>query len=153
MNYSLFCNLFPLCNYKVWIDTIGGPKVISYLCLMARLNMMEEEFRARRMEKRKCTTYFAMRREMDREPAQTFYVGPLFPGTPPLSIGPVGPRACPISASIAGKRPFSGRLRPSPRPADRWAPSIFPFLRLRPSPTAPPPFPSTSGRPAAPLDT
>jgi hypothetical protein len=40
--------------------------VISYLCSMARLNMMEEEFRAQRMEECKCATYFAMRHEMDR---------------------------------------------------------------------------------------
>jgi hypothetical protein len=34
---------------------------------MARLNMMGEEFRAGRMEERKCSTYFVMHREMDRE--------------------------------------------------------------------------------------
>jgi hypothetical protein len=34
---------------------------------MVELNMMEEEFCARRMEERRGTTYFAMQREMDRE--------------------------------------------------------------------------------------
>jgi hypothetical protein len=31
-----------LCDYKVWIDTKRGEEAISYLCLMARLDMMEE---------------------------------------------------------------------------------------------------------------
>lgn len=34
---------------------------------MARLNMMEEEFRDCRMAERKRATFFAIRREMDRE--------------------------------------------------------------------------------------
>jgi hypothetical protein len=34
---------------------------------MVKLNMMEEEFRAHRMEERRCAAYFAMQREMDRE--------------------------------------------------------------------------------------
>jgi hypothetical protein len=41
--------------------------VISYLYLMSRLNMMEEEFRTCRMEERKRAAYFVMRCEMDRE--------------------------------------------------------------------------------------
>jgi hypothetical protein len=57
----------PLCDYKVWIDVVRGPEVISYLCLMVRLNMMEEEFRVCRMEEHKCTTYFAMHRETNHE--------------------------------------------------------------------------------------
>jgi hypothetical protein len=56
----------PLCDYKVWIDTVRGPEAIKYLCSMARLNMTEEEFHACRMEHRRAT-YFAMRCEMDRE--------------------------------------------------------------------------------------
>jgi hypothetical protein len=59
--------MFPLCDYKVWIDTIRGSEVISYLCSKARLNMMEEEFPARRMEERKHAAYFAMHYKMDRE--------------------------------------------------------------------------------------
>jgi hypothetical protein len=34
---------------------------------MVELNMMEEEFRGHRMAERKCTTYFAMKREIARE--------------------------------------------------------------------------------------
>jgi hypothetical protein len=56
-----------LCDYKVWIDTKGGPKVISYLCSMAWLNIMEEEFYACRMMERRHAAYFAIRREMDHE--------------------------------------------------------------------------------------
>jgi hypothetical protein len=41
--------------------------VISYLCLMDWVNMIEEEFCARRMKERKRTTYFTMHREIDRE--------------------------------------------------------------------------------------
>jgi hypothetical protein len=59
--------VLPLCNYKMWIDIVRGPDAISYLCLMARLNMMEEEFRAHRMAEHKRATYFAIRREMDHE--------------------------------------------------------------------------------------
>jgi hypothetical protein len=57
----------PLCDYKVWIDTESGAEMKHYLCNMVKLNMMEEEFRARRMEERKHATYFAMQREMDHE--------------------------------------------------------------------------------------
>jgi hypothetical protein len=55
-----------MCDYKVWIDTVRGLEVISYLCSMARLNIMEE-FLVRRIEESKCTAYFAIRCEMDRE--------------------------------------------------------------------------------------
>jgi phosphoglycerate dehydrogenase-like enzyme len=34
---------------------------------MARLDMMEEEFRARRMEEHKCAAAFSLRREMECE--------------------------------------------------------------------------------------
>jgi hypothetical protein len=57
----------PLCDYKVWIDTERGEKVKHHLRNMVKLNMMEEEFRAHRMEERRCAAYFAMQREMDRE--------------------------------------------------------------------------------------
>jgi hypothetical protein len=57
----------PLCDYKVWIDTVRGPDAIKYLYLMARLNMTQEEFCAHRMEERRRATYFVMRREMDHE--------------------------------------------------------------------------------------
>jgi hypothetical protein len=56
----------PLCDYKVFIDTVRGPEVIKYLCSMVRVNMMEE-LCAHRMEECRCATYFAMHREMDRE--------------------------------------------------------------------------------------
>jgi hypothetical protein len=46
----------PLCDYKVWIDIVRGLEVISYICLMARLNMMEGEFSAPRMEEGKHAT-------------------------------------------------------------------------------------------------
>jgi hypothetical protein len=52
-----------LCDYKVWIDTVRGPEVISYLYSMAQLNMMEEDFYAHRMEEHKHASYFAMREE------------------------------------------------------------------------------------------
>jgi hypothetical protein len=41
--------------------------VISYLCSMTQLNMMEEEFRARRMTELQCAAYFAICHEMDHE--------------------------------------------------------------------------------------
>jgi hypothetical protein len=57
----------PLCDYKVWIDTMRGLEMISYLYSMAQLNMMEEEFHAYKMEERRRAAYFAMRHEMDCE--------------------------------------------------------------------------------------
>jgi hypothetical protein len=57
----------PLCDCKGWIDTVSGSKAISYLGLMAQLNMMEDEFYAHRMEERRRAAYFAMHHEMDRE--------------------------------------------------------------------------------------
>jgi hypothetical protein len=57
----------PRCDYKVWIDPVRGLEAISYLCSMAHLNMMEEEFHTHRMEECKHAAYFSMRREMDRE--------------------------------------------------------------------------------------
>jgi hypothetical protein len=49
----------PLCDYKVWIDTESDAEVKCYLCSMVELNMMEEEFRACRMEERRCAAFFA----------------------------------------------------------------------------------------------
>jgi hypothetical protein len=57
----------PLCDYKVWIDTVRGLKAISYVYLMARINMMGEELCARRIEERRHAVYFTMRCEMDHE--------------------------------------------------------------------------------------
>jgi hypothetical protein len=57
----------PLCDYKVWIDTERGAEVKHYLHNMVELNMMEEEFRVRRMVEHKRAAYFAMQREMAHE--------------------------------------------------------------------------------------
>jgi hypothetical protein len=50
----------PLCDYKVWIDTERDAEVKCYLCSMVELNMMEEEFRARRIEERRRAAFFAI---------------------------------------------------------------------------------------------
>jgi hypothetical protein len=57
----------PLCDYKVWIDTERVEEAKHHLLNMVKLNMMEEGFRARRMEECRRATYFAMKCEMDRE--------------------------------------------------------------------------------------
>jgi hypothetical protein len=57
----------PLCDYKVWIDIERGAEAKHYLCNMVELNMMEEEFRARRMAERKLAAYFTMQCEMAHE--------------------------------------------------------------------------------------
>jgi hypothetical protein len=57
----------PLYDYKVWIDTGRGAEAKCYLCNMVELNMMEEEFRARRMAECKRGAYFATQHEMARE--------------------------------------------------------------------------------------
>jgi hypothetical protein len=56
-----------LCDYKVWIDTERDAEAKCYLRSIAELNMMEEEFRARRMKERRRATFFARQHEMDRE--------------------------------------------------------------------------------------
>jgi hypothetical protein len=56
-----------LCDYKVRIDTERDAEAKHYLHNMVKLNMMGEEFCTRKMEERKCTTYFAMQCEMDSE--------------------------------------------------------------------------------------
>jgi hypothetical protein len=48
-----------LCDYKVWIDTERDAEVKHYLRSMLQSNMMEEEFRARRMDERRCAAFFA----------------------------------------------------------------------------------------------
>jgi hypothetical protein len=50
----------PLCDYKMWIDTERGEKAKHYLRNIMELNMMEEQFHARKMEERRRTAYFAM---------------------------------------------------------------------------------------------
>jgi hypothetical protein len=59
--------VFPLCDYKVWIDTKRGEEAKNHLCRMVELNLMEEEFRARRTAERRRAIFFARQREMDRE--------------------------------------------------------------------------------------
>jgi hypothetical protein len=57
----------PLCDYKLWIDTKRGEEAKHHLHNMVKLNMMDEEFLARRMEERRRAAYFAMKCEMDCE--------------------------------------------------------------------------------------
>jgi hypothetical protein len=51
----------------VWIDTEGGAEAKRHLCNMVELNMMEGEFRARRMAEHNHAAYFAMQHEMARD--------------------------------------------------------------------------------------
>jgi hypothetical protein len=69
LNFSLIVlqPVPPLCDYKVWINIERGWKEKHHLRNMVKLNMMEEEFCARRMEERRHDAYFAMQREMDHE--------------------------------------------------------------------------------------
>jgi hypothetical protein len=57
----------PLCDYKLWIDTERDAEMKRYLHNMVELNIMLEEFRARRISERKCASYFAMKYKMARE--------------------------------------------------------------------------------------
>jgi hypothetical protein len=59
--------VFPLCDYKVWIDTERGEEAKNHLCHMMELNLMEEEFRAHRTVDCRRAIFFARQREMDRE--------------------------------------------------------------------------------------
>jgi hypothetical protein len=59
--------VFSLCDYKVWIDTEIGEEAKNHLRRMVELNLMEEEFCARRMAERRRDTYFALQREMDHD--------------------------------------------------------------------------------------
>jgi hypothetical protein len=51
--------VFPLCDYKVWIDTERYEEAKNHLYHMVELNLMEEEFRAHRTVERRCATFFA----------------------------------------------------------------------------------------------
>jgi hypothetical protein len=59
--------VFPLCDYKVWIDTERGEEAKNHLRRMVELNLMEVEFRARRIAEHRRAVFFASQREMDRE--------------------------------------------------------------------------------------
>jgi hypothetical protein len=59
--------MFPLCDYKVWIDTERGEEAKNHLRRIVELNLMEEEFRVRRTAERRRAIFFAKQREMDRE--------------------------------------------------------------------------------------
>jgi hypothetical protein len=59
--------VFSLCDYKVWIDTERGEKAKNHHRRIVELNLMEEEFRARRTTEHKRAVFFASQREMDRE--------------------------------------------------------------------------------------
>jgi hypothetical protein len=59
--------VFPLCDYKMWIDMERGEEAKNHLRRMVELNLMEEEFRARRTTERRHAIFLARQREMDRE--------------------------------------------------------------------------------------
>jgi hypothetical protein len=59
--------VFPLCDYKVWIDTERGEEAKNHLHHMVELNLMEQEFRAHRTTEHMRAIFFASQREMDRE--------------------------------------------------------------------------------------
>jgi hypothetical protein len=59
--------VFPLCDYKVWINTERGEEVKNHLRRMVELNLIEEEFRARETAEHRRAIFFARQREMDRE--------------------------------------------------------------------------------------
>jgi hypothetical protein len=59
--------MFPLCDYKVWIDTEIGEEAKSHLHRMVELNLMEEEFRAHTTAEHRRVVFFASQREMDCE--------------------------------------------------------------------------------------
>jgi hypothetical protein len=59
--------MFSLCDYKVWIDTERGEEVKRHLRCMVELNLMEEEFHARRVVERNHDAYFIMQRKIDRD--------------------------------------------------------------------------------------
>jgi hypothetical protein len=59
--------VFPLCDYKVWIDTERGEEEKNHLRHMVELNLMEKEFRARRTAECRRAVFFARQCEIDRE--------------------------------------------------------------------------------------
>jgi hypothetical protein len=80
---------------------------------------------------------------------------PLSPLGLGLSAGPAGHALvapCSIAASLMGKHLTSHCLHPSPCPADRWAPIVITFLRLRPSLAVTPPHLATSVHHSTPRD-
>jgi hypothetical protein len=62
-----FAHVPPLCYYMVWIDTERDAEAKHYLRRMIELNMIDEEFRTRRMEECRRAAFFARYYEMDRE--------------------------------------------------------------------------------------
>jgi hypothetical protein len=67
LSYIILQHVRPLCDYKVWIETERDAEAKRFLHNMVELNMMDEEFCARRMEERRCAAFFARQREMDHE--------------------------------------------------------------------------------------
>jgi hypothetical protein len=59
--------VFPLCDYKVWIDTERGEEAKNHLCRMVELNLMEVEFRACWTAEHRCAIFFARQHEVDHE--------------------------------------------------------------------------------------
>jgi hypothetical protein len=59
--------VFSLCDYKVWIDTERGEEAKNHLCRIVELNLMEEEFHARRTAEQRRVVFFASQREMDHD--------------------------------------------------------------------------------------
>jgi hypothetical protein len=59
--------VFPLCDYKVWIDTERSEEAKNHLRRMVKLNLIEEEFRARRTAEHRSAVFFASQHEMDRD--------------------------------------------------------------------------------------
>jgi hypothetical protein len=59
--------VFPLCDYKVLIDTERGEEAKNHLRRMVELNLMKEEFHVCRTTERRCAIFFARQREMGRE--------------------------------------------------------------------------------------
>jgi hypothetical protein len=66
LSFTVLQHVPPLCDYNVWIDIERDAEAKRYLRSMVELNMMEE-FRARRMEERRCAAFFARQHEMDHE--------------------------------------------------------------------------------------
>jgi hypothetical protein len=59
--------VFPLCDYKVWIDTERGEEAKNHLRRMVELNLMEEKFCVRRTAECRRAIFFAKQREVDRK--------------------------------------------------------------------------------------
>jgi hypothetical protein len=59
--------VFPLCDYKMWIDTERGEEAKNHICRIVKLNLMEEKFRARRTAEHRRVVFFTSQCEMDCE--------------------------------------------------------------------------------------